>query len=227
MLAAGLCLQLASIQQVAAEPGSVSVIVSQRFFDDSKLGKVNGFGEWGAIEINGNVGLYEFPYHIEPYLGVGFIADTAQLYALNDDGSYALDSNGQPQRSEDRLRYQLFNFSLGLRQKFWSPDFFILIPYVQAGGIYRFGRLRKLTAAVDQQKLNLGGDFGAEIGGGFLLSFFYDQETRNDMETTWGLKDFALMTSVRWLPGGWWRHGLGLLDNTGGWDFGLGLFLDW
>jgi hypothetical protein len=47
------------------------------------------------------------------------------------------------------------------------------------------------------------------------------------MNATWGLKDFGLITSARYLPSGWFRHGLGLIKNSGGWDFGLGLHLNW
>ncbi|MDB5038328.1 MAG: hypothetical protein JWQ35_1856 [Bacteriovoracaceae bacterium] len=54
-----------------------------------------------------------------------------------------------------------------------------------------------------------------------------DARTRADLKSEMGLKDFCLMSTVRYLPSGFFRKGLGLVDSTGGWDFGLGLFLDW
>lgn len=207
--------------------GSVSIVVSQRFYDDQKLGNVNGFSNWGALSFDATFGLYEFPYRIEPFLGVGYIQNTAVLCSQEADGSCHRDANGDIEDSLDRLKYQLISFELGVRHRAWDPSFFLVVPYVQGGITYRFGRVRKVTKAEGQQKLNLGGDFGAEVGGGLLVSFFYDDAKKSDMNATWGLKDFALMTSIRYLPAGWFRHGLGLLDNTGGWDFGMGLSLDW
>lgn len=227
LLWAGLVLLGSSAWAAESTKGSVNILVSQRFFDDDKLGNVNGFSNWGALNFDATFGLYEFPYRIEPYLGVGFIQDTSVLCSQNVDGTCVRDSNGNIERSEDRLKYQLFTFSAGVRHRAWDPSFFLVIPYVQAGMTYRYGRVRKETLGVGQQKLNLGGDFGAEIGGGLIFSFFYDRSIENEMEATWDLRDFGLITSVRYLPAGWWKHGLGLLSSTGGWDFGLGLAFDW
>lgn len=207
--------------------GSVSVTTHQRFFDDAKLGNVNHFSEWGAIGFDVNVGLLELPYRLEPILGLGFIKNSAALFNLNDDGSFALDDKGHKVESRDKIEYQFFTASVGLREKFWDPKFFFMIPYVQSAMTYRYGRVRKRSFAEGQQKLNVGGDFGAEIGGGLLISFFYDSATRIEMGGTWDMKDFCLQAQVRYLPAGFGSHGLGLLSSTGGWDFGAGLFMDW
>ncbi|MDB5038330.1 MAG: tRNA pseudouridine synthase [Bacteriovoracaceae bacterium] len=46
--------------------GSAAFSVSQRFFDDERLGHVNGFSPWGALQLDVSFGLYEFPFGIEP-----------------------------------------------------------------------------------------------------------------------------------------------------------------
>ncbi len=205
--------------------GSFSFVVSQRFFDDEKLSRVNGFSHWGAIQFDATVGLYEFPYRLEPYLGVSYIRNSSILCGL-DDNNDCVYENGRLAASQDRLNYSIYGGHFGLRHKFWNRDFSIFIPWMQVGGVYRYARVRKLTLN-QEQKLNTGGDFGAEVAGGFLVSFFYDEAIASDMDSTWDMQDFALMTHFRYSPAGWGRHGLGLLESTGGWDLGLGLFMDW
>jgi len=225
-----LFLTLISTTEVEKSPstaGSTSVTVNQRFFSDRKLGNVNGFSSWGALSFDAQFGLYEFPFRVEPYVGVGYMQNSSILCGLDATDACARTASGEIEASEDHLKYKLFTLSLGVRQRAWDPSFFVVVPYAQVGLTYRYGRVTKITQAEGQQKVNLGGDLGGEFGGGLIFSFFYDREIRAEMETNWGLRDFALMTSVRYLPAGWFRHGLGLLKNTGGWDFGMGLILDW
>jgi len=209
----------------AATAGFVDVAVNQRFWNDERLSRVNGFSEWGALGVDAAVGFAELPWQIKPYASFGFIRDTANLPLLNPDGSNVVDENGNT--STDRLQYTFLSAGLGFKQRFWRPEFFWLIPFYRVGAIYRFGWVKKLTEAVDQQTKSSGGDLGLELGGGFILSFFYDRAIKSDMTTTWNLTDFGLIFQARYLPGDWFRHGLGEIAGTSGWDFGLGLALDW
>jgi hypothetical protein len=201
--------------------------VNQRFWNDQRLSRVNGFSKWGALSFDAAAGVTELSYRIEPYVSVGVIRDTANLPLLNSDGSYLLDTNGDLQSSADSLHYTLLSAGVGIKQRMWSPTFFRVVPFYKVGVIYRYGLVKKLTEAVGQQTQSSGGDLGLELGGGVVFSFFYDKALRSDMTQTWNLQDFGLLLQVRYLPGDWFRHGLGLISGTGGWDFGLGLALDW
>jgi tRNA pseudouridine38-40 synthase len=224
MLASTICAGPA----IAAFNGSASFTVNQRFFDDERLGEVNEFSQWGAIEFKAKFGLVELPFHLEPIIGFSFIKNSAPLYKLDDNGNYILDSDGRKIKSPlESLEYQFYTVVAGIRWKAWDPDFFWLIPYAEVGHDFRYGRVRKHTYAVDQQKLNTGFDLGLEFGGGLLISFFLDKKTQQAIEWDWRAKDYALMTSIHYSPDGYYRNGLGRVDSTGGWDFGAGLFLDW
>jgi len=205
----------------AAFTGSFSFLASQRFFSDYRLKQVNGFSEYWAPAFDISIGLYEFPFGIKPILGFGYIQNEARQFGINQDGSV---SNSL---SQDSLSYQFYSFSLGARYKPWGPEVFLIEPYVEAQGVYRYGRVHRNTFAVGAQKVNLGGEFGAIAGGGLIFSFMYDRQRAFDMLANYGIKDFGLVTSIRYLPSGWFRHGLGLIGNAGGWDFGAGLFTDW
>ena len=214
--------------------GSLSLHASQRFFDDDRLGHVNGFSEWGAIQFGIDLGLHEFILNwgkisstLEPVIGFEFIRNSTTLYALDANGDYVLDANGDRMVSQDRLQYQFYTFSTGFRYKAWAPDFFWAIPYAEAYATARLGRVRKKTLAIDQQKMNTGVDFGGHFGGGAIFSFMFDRARKQEMSDNWELKDYGLMTFVHFLPAGLFKQGLGLVDNTGGWDLGLGLFVDW
>lgn len=219
--------QTSGVDASSAHAGSVEVTVSQRFWSDQRLSRVNGFSEWGALSFDATAGLAELPYRIEPYVSFGFIRDTANLPLLNSDGSYLLDSNGNLQDSADDLRYTFFAAGFGVKQRMWSPTFFRIVPFYKVGMVYRYGWVKKLTEAVDEQLKSSGGDVGLEVGGGLIFSFFYDASLRSDMAQAWNLQDFGMILQVRYLPGDWFRHGLGLVAGTSGWDFGLGLALDW
>lgn len=223
----GICVS-ASVQ-AEGFTGSFQFSAQQRFFDDARLGHVNGFSEWGAIEFRLMFGLVDLPFHLEPIVGVSMIKNSAPLYKIDDSGSYILDANGNPIKSEiDQLQYQLYSGLAGLRWKGWDPSLFFLIPYAEVLHEFRYGRVRKQTYAVDQQNLNTGFDLGFQLGGGVLFSFLFDDRIRSDIETEWlGARDFALISSIHWLPPAYYRNGLGLVDSLGGWDFGLGIFMDW
>ncbi len=210
----------------AAFSGSASLKVGQRFFDDQKLSHVNGFSEWGAFELNLLLGLHEFPYRIEPLLGFSFIKNSSSLYGLNSSGGLAME-NGSPVLSQDRLEYQFYTLSSGARIKAWDSHTFLLIPYSDILGTYRYGRIRKKTYAIGQQKLNVGGDFGAEVTAGVMLSFLTTQKKRYEMESELEMDDFGMSLSASYQPAGWFRHGLGLIDTTGGWSFAGGLYGEW
>ncbi|MBN8555778.1 MAG: hypothetical protein J0L93_10065 [Deltaproteobacteria bacterium] len=197
--------------------GSLALTFSQRFFDDERLSYVNGFSKWGNFSFDAIFGLYEFDFGLEPLLGFGFIKNTAYLYALD---------NGVMTQSEDKFSYNIYTTSLGARYKPWGPEKFFLMPYVQSLFDYRFVNVRKYTYNATQQKTNNGGDLGFQFGGGLICSFMYG-DRRHDLNSTWDLKDFGLITSTRYFLSGLARHGLGEIKDTGGWDFGLGLFLDW
>ena len=47
------------------------------------------------------------------------------------------------------------------------------------------------------------------------------------MKSEWDMEDFGVTTSAYYLPGGWFKRGLGAVSGTGGWSFGLGLLGDW
>jgi hypothetical protein len=220
-------LQSHDADAASTSAGSLEVTVSQRFWSDQRLSRVNGFSQWGALSFDAAAGLGEFAYRIEPYVSFGFIRDTANLPLLNSDGSYLLDSNGNLQDSADDLRYTFFAAGFGVKQRMWSPTFFRVVPFYKIGMIYRYGSVKKLTEAVDEQLKSSGGDLGLEIGGGVVFSFFDDDSLRSDMGQTWDLQDFGMLLQIRYLPGDWFRHGLGLVAGTSGWDFGLGLALDW
>lgn len=223
-----MCLADQAVLAASDFSGSASFAVHQRFFDDARLANVNGFSNWGALEIRAVFGIYEFSYGFEPVIGFGFMKNSASLYKLDDAGNYILDSNGNKIKSElDSLEYQIYTLSYGVRWKAWSPNFFFIIPYGEALQDFRYGRVQKITQAVNQQKVNTGFDLGLELAGGLLVSFMYDQARQNDLRSQWDLKDFALLTSIQYLPGGFFRQGLGLIDTTGGWSFGAGLFMDW
>ncbi len=220
--------QSSTLQELYAFDGSASFVMSQRFFEDDRLAHVNGFSEWGAFQFDFTFGVYEFDIGLEPIIGLSYIQNSASLYALDDNGDYILDDKGERiESSVDNLSYEFYTASLGLRYKPWSPDFFIFIPYAEVQQTFRYGRVKKVTYALDQQKLNTGVDWGVELGGGIIISFMYDDRLRSNLKSEWDLKDFGLITSTRYLSSGYFRQGLGLIDSTGGWDFGLGLFLDW
>lgn len=219
----------AQAEEVWKFNGSALVSVDQRFFKDHRFGNVNGFSEWGAIHFDVSIGVYEFPFRIEPVVGLGFIKNESSLYALAVDGSIARDGNGDKIKSEDSLEYLLFTPSMGLRWKAWEPDTFVLSPFVQALATFRFGRVKKNEAIPDPsvQRISWGGDFGADLLGGLLISFFYDRDRESEMSELWGMKDFGMTIHGRYLPAGLMKQGFGLVDNTGGYSFGLGLFMDW
>lgn len=225
-----LCILMIGPRVVSASgfEGSLGLSVSQRFFSDEKLANVNGFSNWGALEFDLTVGVYEFSFGLEPLLGFGFIMNSASLYALDDNGEYILDDEGRRiESSVDSLEYQLYTLSVGARYKPWTSRFFLLIPYGEFLANVRFGSVEKKTYAVGQQKISRGADLGLTLGGGLLISLFYDQERRGDMEMLWNLKDFFLVASARYLPSGFGKQGLGVISDTGGWSFGAGLLLDW
>jgi hypothetical protein len=189
--------------------GSFAFTINQRFFEDPRLSYVNGFSKWGAFSFDATAGLYEFSFGLEPILGFGFSKNS---------------SNIPP--SLDQFRYSIFTGSLGARYKPWGPEKFFLAPYVQALFDYRYVHVRKSTYNPDSQRLSTGGDLGMQIGAGVIWSFMYGSR-RHDLNSTWDLKDFGILSSTRYIPAGFIRHGLGEIDSTGGWDFGAGIFLDW
>ena len=205
--------------------GSVDVSIRQRFFEEGRLGRVNGFSEWGALEFGVNFGVYEFDMGLEPFVGFSFIQNSAVLYAEDASGNLIL-QDGDPVPTNDRLKYQVYTSRMGTRYKPWKFDFFPVIPFGEAALAYRFCRVNKATFAVGQKKSSNGGDLGFDIGGGVLFSFFTNKVRRAEMYAEWGLSDFGLLISSRYMFSGY-THGLGSLKGLGGYDFGGSIFIDW
>lgn len=221
------CFVLASLSTLKAFDGSLAVSVDQRFFDDERFGNVNGFSQWWAPHFEVQFGVVELPYRIEPILSFGYIQNTATACAVASDGETCLSSPGGVVTSEDRFKYQIFSFGGGLRWKAWERDFFWASPFIHAGLVMRYARVRKKTANVDERKLVTGADLGANFTAGVLISFLTDQKKKNQLDSEWNIKDFGLSLHGRYLPAGWWKKGLGTVDNTGGASFGVGLVIDW
>lgn len=205
--------------------GSVQLSVDHRFFNDDRFGNQNDFSEGFIPELQLLFGVYEWEsLHLELMLGVGYLQNSASTCAVLNDGTTCIDDTNF---SEDRLKYRIFTILLGPQWRAWKPEFFRAIPYIQPLLTYRYGRISRQTLAVDAQRLNKGGDFGAQIEVGGYYSFFGDARRKNEMSSEWGMKDFGMNLHVRYLPAGLFKHGLGLVSNTGGWSFGSSLALDW
>lgn len=205
--------------------GSVSVSVDQRFFNDERFGNKNGFSEGFIPSLDLTIGFYEFPFRIEPVASFGFIKNSARACAVLEDGETCDPKVEEP--SEDRFHYQLYTAGLGVRWKTWSPDFFIIIPYFQAQGTFRYVRMTKKTSNGDQVNRISGSDFGADLLAGLEISFMYDQTRETEMNLEWGIRDFGLSLHGRYLPAGVFKRGMGEVSDSGGWSFGAGLIVDW
>lgn len=205
--------------------GSATFRVNQRFFKDDRFvsgtGSTYQFNTWPTLDLEFVGGITEPIRGLEPIFGVSYVQKRSRgLPGIPD-------VNGQV--SSDKFRYEFLTLSLGLRYKLWEPHQFILIPVVEALMSYRFGRFKKFPPSTTAGEKNsiTGYDFGAILGGGLLLSFLWDQERKSDLSMNWGVKDFGLLTTLRYLPAGWGKSGLGSFRSSGGWDFGAGLLVDW
>ncbi len=205
--------------------GSFAVLVNQKFMDDQNLAYTNGTSKWGNLNVEGIAGLHEFSFGLEPLIGFGLSKNSASVFSRDTNGQYVLKADGM--REEAFFDYQIYSTMLGFRYAPWKKDFFMVIPYVQIMGVLNYVRYRVTDAAGEIHKLQQGSEFGFHYGAGLLFSFFYDAERQANMSAEWDLTDFDLMTSIRYTPSGYGKYGLPDLKNTGGWDFGLGLLLDW
>lgn len=218
-------MSLGLVSPLTAFDGSVQISLDQRFFDDPRFGSENDFSGGFVPEIQILFGLKEWsPARLEAILGFSYLQNTSPSCAVLSDGRTCIPNTTG---SEDRIEARLFTILSGLKWMAYSPDRFPLVPYIQALATYRYGRLNRQTLAVDAQKKNSGGDFGAQLESGLYLSFFFDPERRSEMQSQWALKDFGMNLHGRYLPAGWSKHGLGLVSGTGGWSFGTSLILDW
>ncbi len=195
--------------------GSAHFYAAPRFFNDSVLGSANGFDTWGWPEFGASFGVYELPFRIEPVIGFSYVFKTGNEISTAAGTSI------------DKFFYQFFTTEIGARWTAWEQSFFPVIPFVQAGMTYRFGRFKKRTSAVGVRTSVVGGDFGGNLTGGAIISFFYDQKRRDDMSSEWELKDFGATLFGSYQPSGLFRHGLGGVNETGGTSFGGGLYFDW
>ncbi|PIR21826.1 MAG: hypothetical protein COV44_11025 [Deltaproteobacteria bacterium CG11_big_fil_rev_8_21_14_0_20_45_16] len=207
--------------------GSVQLRADQRFYEDSRFGFVNGFSEWWAPQFGFDIGLIDLGWNIEPIVGFEFAKNETTACAVESDGITCLRQNGVVVASEDKFEYQIYGFSSGLRWKAWETEFFPISPFIDTKMQFHYTRIRKLTSNVTEKKLVTGIDWGMELGGGCFFSFFTNQVRRNQMKSEWDLKDFGATASAYFLPGGWFKRGLGAVSGTGGWSFGLGLLGDW
>ncbi len=219
---------LALLPNAGRGAGSASVLVSQRFFSDSRLADQNGFSKWGRFQFEGQFSFFDLPYLIEPLVGFGFVQGSADAYVVDVQGNRVASADGQYIVSTvDELRYRLLMASTGLRMKAWPSRFFPMVPYFQVMQSFRWGQLEKKTYALSQVDSITGFDIGSDLGGGVLVSFLERGPVRGDLETDWGIHDFGLLLFARYFFGGQWRQGLGEIESLGGWDFGAGLHLVW
>jgi hypothetical protein len=216
-----------SLHPLLSFSGSLEVGINQRFFDDDRFGNVNGFSEWWAPHLDLSIGVVELGWGLEPIIGFGYIKNESTACAVDTDGFTCLTGPGGNIASEDRFRYQIYSFSGGLQWKAWEPDYFVVVPLTKVLINSRYSRIRKQTSNISERKLVTGVDWGAELYFGALFSFFYDKAKRRDLTDEWDVKDTGLTAQVRYLPAGWFKQGLGTLTGTGGWSFGVGLFVDW
>lgn len=207
--------------------GSASFRVDQRFFNDDRLGNVNGFSEWWAPEWSASFGLVELYERLEWVAGFSFISNTATACVTDSSGEICVLQNGQPLASEDRFKYKIFSFSTGLQYRAWSQDFFFVSPYTQVLAVSRYANIKKKTFALNETTSVDGIEIAPEFLGGLWISFFGDPERRETMKDQWGLKDFGMTLHLRYSPALGYRSGLGSIKNTGGWSFGTGLVVDW
>jgi hypothetical protein len=210
---------------VEAFTGSLAVHVHQRSFKDERLGSMNGFKKLKP-EFEVLMGFHEFYPRIEPIFAVSYTKSNATACAVEDDGFTCLPADQQT-GNQDQFRAKMAKFGLGGQWKAWEPEFFALIPRVSAQLAYRHVWLEKATASSSGVNKINGGDFGVDLGGGFVWSFMYDQKRKAEMSSEWGLKDFGLSVQARYILAGLMKNGLGGISGTGGWSFGAGLLLDW
>ena len=212
---------ISHLHSVNAFEGSMNVSIGQRFFKDERLGNKNGFRDGFIPEVAVDFGVYQFPYRIEPTVGLSYIYNKAT--------DCAVDANGKciSRNTTDRLKYHLMGVTTGVRWKAWDPDFFLVTPYVLGAMSYHFIYIKRDTANTSTQNKIKGGEFGGEVQLGGLVSFMFDQKTRIEMNTEWGVKDLGLSFLGRYLPRGLFQHGMADIIETGGYGFAAGLYLDW
>jgi hypothetical protein len=193
----------------AGKAGSVSFSVNQKFFSNALLKNVNGSSAWVALGLSLDAGLPEL-YGIQPLIG----------------GSFISNSTGDASR---RFEYQLYSGRLGARFRFWSREFFILSPYLEAFGQADYLRGRYVTTGEVKEKLLQGLDMSFVGGGGFFVSFLYDQQRKNDLDLEWNVSDFGALFAFHYSKGGFVKNGsvFSTVDSVDFWDFGLGLLVDW
>lgn len=196
--------------------GSLTILINQFFIDDERLGNVHNPKQdgvehgWGNLHFDAIFGLAEFKYGIEPLLGIGFMKGSSLVSAGGGDFT--------------KYRYGGVNGSVGVRCKPVDQTQFFLQPYVQVLGRYDYLLVKHYPPA-DPSSEN-GGSFGGEVSGGLIFSFFKDASRRHVMQSEWELKDFGVITSTRFIKSGWLTKSAYGIDVSG-WDFGLGLFMDW
>lgn len=196
--------------------------MGQRFSKYERLGNKDDFGAVFVPDIALMIGVYEFPYRIEPTIGISYTFKSTKDCLVDNSGNCIPGSAA----STDRFRYHLLTLSTGVRWQAWSPEFFILSPYVHGAFAYHYIHFKRNSLGAGKRSIN-GGDFGGILEGGLNLSFMFQNRTRIEMNTEWGLKDFGMTFSSKWMPGGLWKQGMGDLLETSGWSFGAGLYSDW
>lgn len=200
----------------------MNAVVGQRFFSDERLGNKNDFREGFIPEFAIDFGVYEFPFGLEPTVGISYIRNSSPDCAVDSGGSCIGGVS-----TTDKLEYHLLGTSVGVRWRAWDPEFFLVTPFVHAAMTYRFARIVRKTASITTNRKNNGGDFGGDLQAGLLASFMWDAQRRNEMMQEWGVKDFGLNVHFRYLPAGLLKHGMGGILETGGWGMAAGLYIDW
>jgi len=201
--------------------GSAHLSLGERFFKDERLGNKNSFKDGFIPEFSIDFGVYEFPFRLEPMVGISYVMNTAHDCGVDASG------NCIGARSTDKLKYHLLGLSTGMRWTAWREEFFKVIPFVAAAISYHYIHIRRITASTSAKKTINGGDFGGDIQVGLLMTFIYSDTTRKEIFRDWGAKDFGLSLFGRYQPFGLFKHGMAEILSTGGYGFGAGLYVDW
>lgn len=198
--------------------GSLGLYALPRFFLKDNFGKSDKFSKPGLPEFNFHIGLYRFHYETEPFIRLSF------LYNVSDRRTISASSNS-------KSTYQLYGFSLGVRQYFWHMDFFPLIPFVETSAIYNVMIFQaKTTTSGTSTKANYrGGELGIDVGGGIDLSLAaLNPSLRNELDSDWNLRDYGLHFQGNYYPSGIFRSGsFGHLGSIKSWKLGGGLYFGW
>jgi len=203
---------LPPVTQAEPEPesGSFQFLVLPRVFSEAKsgFGKGTPFSRPGIPEVAVKVGFMRTSFHLEPVFGFGFLLQNSKS------------AGGQ------KSKFQMYELQLGLRQSFWSKNFFPLVPYAEALGGYRLVIFETKTPA--KVKSN-GGELTTSFGGGLNLSFAaMNPALKTELDGIWGLVDYGMNIQGFYNPGGLLRTGKAKdLSSFKHFSFGGGLYVAW